>query len=71
MKKEFLLKLGAALKVLRDKHGYSLEDVGASIGKSRKSIHAYEKGIVDISITNLQKILDLYGLTVGEFLDQL
>lgn len=71
MNKQFLKKIGEELRALREKHGYSLEEVGIKIGKSRKSIHAYEKGLVDISISNLKKMLDIYGIDVGKFLDRL
>ncbi|WP_159641715.1 helix-turn-helix domain-containing protein [Erysipelothrix anatis] len=64
-------KIGEKLNALRLAHDYSLEDIAIKVGKSRKTIHAYEKGTIEISVSNLQKILDIYGESVGRFLDNI
>lgn len=64
-------KIGRELRSLRESKGYTLEELGTLVGKSRKTIHAYEKGIISISVDNLKEILDIYGVSVGRFLDDI
>jgi len=64
-------QIGVKLRGLRESNGYTLQQIGDRIGKSRKAIHAYEIGIVSISVDNLQAILNIYGLRAGAFLDEI
>lgn len=64
-------KIGIALKELRDARGMSLEDLSKIIGKHRSTIHLYENGQVSISIPVLKSILNVYGISVGKFLDDI
>lgn len=64
-------KIGVALQSLREAHGYTLIEIAEMVGKSRKTIHAYEKGSISISVSNLQDILKIYNLGVGRFLDNI
>jgi len=63
-------KVGIKLKELRSKNGYSLEHIASRIGKARQTVHKYEKGMISISLDDLQDILNIYGIDVGEFLDE-
>ena len=64
-------KIGLQLRILRESKGYSLEDLGKLVGKSRKTIHAYEQGIISISVDNLKDLLEVYGVSWGKFLDDI
>lgn len=65
------MKIGLALRNLRELRNYSLEDVGSRVDKSRKTIHAYEQGLISISVQTLEEILNIYGVSVGKFLDDI
>lgn len=65
------IRIGQNLRELREAHGYTLSEVADVVGKSRKTIHAYEKGLIDISVSNLMAILNIYNLDVGRFLDNI
>lgn len=63
--------IGLKLKQLREKHNLSLRDLEVISKINNKSLQAYEKGRVEISVMKLQSILDVYNLSVGKFLDEL
>ena len=63
--------IGEKLKQLREERNYSLEEVAERVGKARQTIFKYEKGIISISVDNLREILDIYGVSVGKFLDEI
>lgn len=65
------IKIGHSLKTIREAQGYSLSEIADKVGKSRKTIHAYEKGTIGISVSNLQNILKIYNVNVGRFLDNI
>jgi len=64
-------QIGHELKKLRIAKGYSLEELGKLVGKSRKTIHAYETGVISMSVETLKAILDVYGESTGKFLDNI
>ena len=55
-------KIGVKLRQLRERRNWSLQDVAIRLKKSRKSVHAYEMGIVSISVDNLEALLRIYGV---------
>ena len=69
--KEMSLMIGHKLKLLRERKGYTLEEVGDLVGKSRKTIHSYESGAISISVENLKSLLNVYDYSPGKFLDEL
>lgn len=64
-------EIGKELKKLREAHKYTLEEIGTKIGKSRKTIHAYEKGSVSISVNTLKDILNIYNVNISKFLSNI
>ena len=64
-------KIGLKLRQLLERRNWSLEDVAIRLKKSRKSVHAYEKGLVSISVDNLEALLRIYGVRLGKFLDDI
>lgn len=65
------IKVGIRLHELRESRGLSLEDVGRAVHRSRKTIWDYEQGKISISLNILKAILEIYGVNVGKFLDDL
>ena len=59
-----LLKIyGAELKKLREAKGYSLEYVAEHLNLEPQQIQRTEEGLRDISMENIQKYAELYGVT--------
>jgi transcriptional regulator with XRE-family HTH domain len=55
--------LGGRLRALREKKGISREDAGLYIKASRSKISWIESGEVSIKDADLERLLDLYGIT--------
>lgn len=64
-------KIGNKLRELRESRNYTLEEVADKVGKARQTIHKYEIGTISISVGNLREILNIYGVSVGRFLDDI
>lgn len=63
MENEFALKL----KELRDKHGYSLQELANQVGVAKQSIHKFEKGMVNPSSDTLLKMADVFNVPYSFF----
>jgi transcriptional regulator with XRE-family HTH domain len=64
-------KIGMKLRWLREQRNLSLNDVAIRTNKAKQTIYKYEMGMVDISVSTLQILLDVYGVNVGKFLDEI
>lgn len=64
-------KIGVKLLILREKHNLTQTEVGEKVGCTKATIYKYEKGLIDISVSTLRSILDIYGINVGKFLDEI
>ena len=64
-------KIGMKLRWLREQRNLSLNDVAIRTNKAKQTIYKYEMGMVDISVSTLQLLLDVYGVNVGKFLDEI
>lgn len=61
-------QIGIELQRLRDKKGLSLMDVSKLVGKSKYTLHGYEKGRNSISASMLLELLELYGEDANDFI---
>lgn len=52
---------------LRKKYGYSQDEVANKLGVSRQTYIKLEKGTCDLSVTQLQRLADFFGVNVSEF----
>ena len=59
---EIRLILAARLKECREKAGFTINEVGVAIGKSEKTISAWEHGRGQPDADMLFKLCDLYGI---------
>ncbi|WP_158568231.1 helix-turn-helix domain-containing protein [Coprobacillus sp. AF33-1AC] len=57
-------KIGQELKKARDNCSMSLQDVSNIIGKSRYTLHGYEKGRNSISASTLFELCELYNIDI-------
>lgn len=61
-------KLGEALRELRRERQLSLGDVAAATDISRSFLSLVENGKSDITIGRLTRLIDLYGISIGELI---
>ncbi len=60
-------ELGARLKALREEKSLSLRELSRRAGVAASFLSSMEKGRHSISVAILKSILDVLGLTLGEF----
>lgn len=68
---DFLLRLGARIRTIREKNGMSLEDLGAECGLERNTIYRIENGKVNTTVCTLKAIAEGLGTTFGELCKKL
>ena len=61
-------KIGSRLRELRKKKGVSQEDLAKLLGVTKSTISKYELGHRAMSIDQLKKVLDFFGIEYGLFL---
>ena len=64
------LNLGWLKRARYNKH-LTVEQVAASIGKTRSAIWRYESGITDITVGTVCQLLQLYGVSVTDVFCQI
>ena len=64
-------KIGSRLRELRKKKGVSQEDLAKLLGVTKSTISKYELGHRAMSIDQLKKVLDFFGIEYGLFLSDL
>lgn len=57
------------IKILRETHGETMEDMGARTGKTKQQINIWENGINSPSIENLVLICNTYDVKTCFFFD--
>lgn len=68
---EVLKEIGEKLKELRIKNGYkSYESFAIDNNLSRMQYWRIEKGLTNITIKSLKRILDIYKISIDDFFDQ-
>lgn len=60
--------IGSKIRELRKKEGATQEDLANLLGVTKSTISKYELGHREISIEQLKKILDFFGIEYGLFL---
>lgn len=66
--KEILIDIGERLKKLRIKKGYSsYESFAIENNLSRMQYWRIEKGLTNITIRSLVRILEIHGLSIEDF----
>jgi transcriptional regulator with XRE-family HTH domain len=68
---EVLKEIGGKLKELRIKNGYkSYESFAIDNNLSRMQYWRIEKGLTNITIKSLKRILDIYKMSIDDFFAQ-
>jgi transcriptional regulator with XRE-family HTH domain len=68
MEKRARKLLAQKLRVLRFMRGWSQENLAAASGLHRTYISAIERGERNISLDNIEKLADAFGLSIKELL---
>jgi transcriptional regulator with XRE-family HTH domain len=66
-KKEYFVKFGKRLKLLRKNYGYSLSKVANNLGVVKQTVSAYEQGVTRIQVDKLYQLSLLYEINLIEF----
>ncbi len=66
MQETILLRFGKRLKVLRERQGVSQEKFALSIGMDRTYYASVENGKRNISLENINKIANGFGVSLSE-----
>jgi transcriptional regulator with XRE-family HTH domain len=61
-------QIGLELQRLRESKGLSLMDVSRLVGKSKYTLHGYEKGRNSISASMLLELLEIYDEDANAFI---
>jgi transcriptional regulator with XRE-family HTH domain len=65
-----MLDIGTTLRRYRDKYNYTQQYVADIIGISRVAYRKWENNEVDFSLSQLNKIAELYGTPIHEIIIQ-
>lgn len=63
-------ELGNRVRQLRNKHNKSQEELGQALGRSHAAISDIERGVTNLSVTDLSKIAQFFGVSVNEILEE-
>jgi len=63
-------QIGQNIAKIRKLQGLSQENLGAYLGVTREQISHYERGTRKISVTDLNKLADLFGVELADLLEE-
>lgn len=62
---------GSLIKILRIRARLSGEELGEIIGLSQQQVSRYERGISELTLSQLQKFAAVFDMSIWEFMDRL
>jgi len=68
-KKQSRATVGQGIKMLRQKHGWTQEDVANRLGISIPALSKIETGVTDVNLSRLEQIADIYEITLLQLLN--
>jgi transcriptional regulator with XRE-family HTH domain len=66
-----IMKIGEKIKKLRQDKNLSQADLGQIIGVHEKHISRYERGISQLSVENLRKMAEVFGVSVDYLIGEI
>ena len=61
--------VGQSLKIIRQRNGWTLEDVSSRLGISIPAMSKIETGVTDVNLSRLEQIANVYGVTLLQLLN--
>jgi transcriptional regulator with XRE-family HTH domain len=61
--------VGQGLKLIRQRNGWTLEDVANKLGISIPALSKIETGVTDVNLSRLEQIANIYGVTLLQLLN--
>jgi transcriptional regulator with XRE-family HTH domain len=61
--------VGQGLKLIRQRNGWTLEDVASKLGISIPALSKIETGVTDVNLSRLEQIANIYGVTLLQLLN--
>lgn len=62
--------IGNNITKIRKAQGLTQENIASYLGLSREQISHYERGVRNISVTELNKLSDLFGIELSDLLEE-
>ena len=63
-------EIGAKIRKFRQKTGKSQEELGKALSRSHAAVSDIERGITDLSVSDLSTIANFFGVSITEFLNR-
>jgi transcriptional regulator with XRE-family HTH domain len=57
------------VKAIREEKGFMQKDVATHIGVDKSTYSKIEKGLRDVTVTELQKMAELFGITIDQLVN--
>jgi transcriptional regulator with XRE-family HTH domain len=57
--------IGTGIRERRRARGLSLQDLADAVGRDRSTISRYERGLIDVPLSELMRIADALGTSVS------
>lgn len=61
--------VGQSIKLIRQRNGWTLEDVATRLGISIPAMSKIETGVTDVNMSRVQQIAEIYGVTLLQLLN--
>lgn len=61
--------VGQSIKLIRQRNGWTLEDVASRLGISIPAMSKIETGVTDVNLSRLEQIADIYHVTLLQLLN--
>jgi transcriptional regulator with XRE-family HTH domain len=61
--------VGQSIKILRQRHGWTQEDVANRLGISIPALSKIETGVTDVNLSRLEQIADIYEISLLQLLN--
>src|ERR1700761_3991344 len=61
--------VGQGIKIIRQRNGWTQEDVASKLGISIPALSKIETGVTDVNLSRLEQIADIYGITLMQLIN--
>jgi len=61
--------VGQSIKLIRQRNGWTLEDVATRLGIAMPAVAKIETGVTDVNLSRLEQIADIYSVSLLQLLN--